>query len=189
MSPWIPAGQSGLRRSDRRSQPSHAAPSTPEFDGLPRSGRERPVLRSLALAALVLVGCADPPQNLEVDLSTQRLQESEVTEWAAPSVQSGQAEITVRHVFTAQGPCRVLHGELMPRYPGEFLVRVVAEDQSPCSEETPHIGYTAVLRGLPEGSHQLRVVHVGADGTTLAQTALEHPILVTGRTGEPPSDP
>lgn len=67
----------------------------------------------------------------------------------------------------------------MRRYPGEFLLRIEAsETPGPCGDPSVHIGYTAVLRGLPAGRHQLRIVHVGADGRTLAEVVLEHPIVV-----------
>jgi len=147
------------------------------------------MIRYLTLAAFVLMGCAGATSNLEVELSTQRIKADEVAGWAAPAVESGQREIAVRQVFTAQGPCRTLNAELMPRYPGEFLLRIEAEDHSPCPEPSPHIGYTAVLRGLPEGSHRLRVIHVGADGRTLVEAVLEHPIVVTGAPAGPRKDP
>ncbi|CAN5680044.1 hypothetical protein BH23GEM3_BH23GEM3_06920 [soil metagenome] len=137
--------------------------------------------RSLPAVILILwlVGCADEPTAREVDLTTQRLTAAEVGDWPLPAVESGHPDITVRQVFTAQGPCRELEAEVMPRYPGQFMLRVVAHEPYPCDDETPHIGYIAVLRGLPAGSHQLRVVHVGADGRTLAETVFEHPIVVT----------
>jgi len=137
----------------------------------------------------VLAGCAAGDGGLEVDLTIRRLDAAAVEGWPQPAVESGQPDIVVRQVFTAQGPCRDLSAELMPRYPGEYLLRVVAEDRSPCPDGTPHIGYTAVLRGLPPGSHSLRVVHVGADGRTLAEVALEHPVVVTGEAARPGAAP
>lgn len=113
-----------------------------------------------------------------------RLEAAEVRSWPFPAVESGHHEITVRQVFTAQGPCRELRGDLTPRYPGEYLLRVVAHEVPSCDSESPHIGYVAVLRGLPAGNHRLRIVHVGADGRTLAETVLEHPIVVTGEPGD-----
>jgi hypothetical protein len=138
------------------------------------------MLRYLVPVVVLLVACGDRSTNLEVELTTRRIQQVEIADWRAPAVESGQPEITVRQVFTAQGPCRTLQAALMPRYPGEFLLRVVAEELASCPDDSPHIGYIAVLRGLPEGSHRLRVVHVGADGRTLAEAVLEHPIIVTG---------
>jgi len=140
-----------------------------------------------ALLICSLAGCGSA--ELEVELTTQRLESTEVDRWPFPAVESAQPEIVVRQVFAAQGPCRELHAELMPRFPGEFLLRVVAEDRSPCPNQTSHIGYTAVLRGMPAGSHQLRVVHVGADGRTLADVALKHPIIVTEQTTQPRRNP
>jgi len=139
------------------------------------------MVRSVSCVIMVfwLTGCGAERGSLEVELTTQRLQTSEVQTWPVPGVESGQPEITVRQVFTAQGPCRELDAELLPRYPGEYMLRVVAEDRSPCDSEVPYIGYTARLSGLPPGTHQLRVVHVGANGRTLAEAVLEHPIVVT----------
>jgi len=142
----------------------------------------------LISVSLGLLGCGDASAELDVELTTERIAADDVPAWSTPAVESGQPAIAIRQVFTAQGPCRILEAELMPRFPGEFLLRVVAEDRSPCSDDTPHIGYTAVLRGLPEGSHQLRVVHVGADGRTLAETVLEHPIVVTRAPAQPRRD-
>jgi len=137
-------------------------------------------LRAPVLILFVtLSGCRTEPDVREVELTTQRLLAPEVPAWPAPAIESGQPEITLRHLFTAQGPCRELHAELSPRYPGEFLLRVVADDKSPCDSDTPYIGYVAVLRGLPAGNHRLRVVHVGAEGRTLAETVFEHQIVVT----------
>jgi hypothetical protein len=140
--------------------------------------------RFLLPAALMLglTACPGEREVLEVDLTTERLSPAEVQDWPAPAVESGLPEITVRQIFTAQGPCRTLDVGLMPRYPGEYLLRVAAEDLSPCEDDTPYIGYTAVLRGLPPGSHRLRVVHFSADGRPLAETVFEHPIIVTPRT-------
>ena len=135
-----------------------------------------------AILMLGLVACQGEREVLEVDLTTERLSPAEVQDWPAPVVQSGLPEITVQQIFTAQGPCRTLEAALMPRYPGEYLLRVAAEDLSPCEDDTPYIGYTAVLRGLPPGSHRLRVVHFSADGRPLAEAVLEHPIIVTHRT-------
>jgi len=140
------------------------------------------MMRFILLAALLLwplTACDREPEERAVDLTTVRLAPEELAEWAGPAVESGHHEITVRQVFTAQGPCRELEAEVMPRFPGEYMLRVAAKDRSPCDDDTPHLGYTAVLRGLPTGSHQLRIVHVGADGSTLAETVLEHPIIVT----------
>jgi len=155
------------------------------------STRERTMNRifSLAMLLCLLVGCRGGPADLEVELTTQTLEPGEVDRWPFPAVESAQPEIVVRQVFTAQGPCRELHAEFLPRFPGEFLLRVVAEDRSPCPSTTPHIGYTAVLSGMPAGRHQLRVVHVGADGRTLADVALEHPIIVTDPTTESGGNP
>lgn len=161
----------------------HAVRSTPAATGpvhrTTRGRGPRPLLPVLLVVALT--GCPTTPEVLEVDLTTQRLSADEVGRWPRPAVESGQPTIVVRQVFTAQGPCRELSAELMRRFPGEFLLRVVAADRSPCPEDTPHIGYAAVLQGMPAGSHRLRVVHVGADGHRLAEAVLEHPIIVTER--------
>lgn len=146
--------------------------------------RSGPLPALLLLLALPLLGSAcRATEELSAELDAVRLPPQRIQGWAVPAVESGHHEITVRQVFTAQGPCRELHGALMRRFPGEYLLRVEAGDASPCSDDSPHLGYTAVLRGMPAGRHQLRIVHVGVDGRTLAETALEHPIVVTSGPG------
>jgi hypothetical protein len=133
----------------------------------------------ILILAIVLNACGEESEVRSVDLATTRVTAEEAQGWSAPAIESGHAEITVRQIFTARGRCRELHADLVPTYPGEYLLRVVATEMPGCGNDTPHIAYTATLKGLPEGQHQLRIVHVGADGRTLAETALEHPILVT----------
>jgi hypothetical protein len=151
---------------------------------LQRQPREETTFRVLFPAVLMLglTACSEERAVLEVDITTERLSPAEMQDWAAPAVQSGLPGITVRQMFTAQGPCRELEAALMPRYPGEYLLRVAAEDLSPCEDETRYIDYTALLRGLPPGSHRLRVVHFSADGRPLAEAVFEHPIIVIRRT-------
>lgn len=116
----------------------------------------------------------------EVELDVARLDAGEAARWPNPAVESGHHEITVRGVFTAQGPCRELRGTVARTVPGEYVLRVGAEQPRPvCPDTTRLLGYVAVLRGLPEGSHNLRVVHVGADSRTLAETVFRHEIRVT----------
>lgn len=148
----------------------------------PPKARPRILLLTLLLAGAG--ACAEPPP-LEVEIEAVRLAPADTAAWARPAVESGHDRITVRQIFTAQGPCRHLDARLMRRYPGEFLLRVEAREvPPPCGDTTPHLGYTALLRGLPVGSHRLRIVHVGADGRTLAEAVLEHPIVVTNPRGE-----
>ncbi|MEX2584604.1 MAG: hypothetical protein WD766_15150 [Gemmatimonadota bacterium] len=120
-----------------------------------------------------------------VELEAARLDEGELSIGRGPSVESGHHEITVRQVFTARGPCRQLDAGLMRLYPGEYMLRIEAREEFPCVSDTPHIAYTALLKGLPAGTHRLSVVHVGADGRTLAQTVLEHPVVVTNSGARP----
>jgi hypothetical protein len=137
-------------------------------------------IMALAGMLLLLPACADTGGPLEVDLTTSVVPSVEAEGELRPRVESGFHEITVREVFTARGPCRELEALLTRDYSEGFLLRIEArEAEGPCLEESPHLLYTAVLRGLPEGSHPLRVVHVGADGRTLNETVLAHPVLVT----------
>jgi len=141
---------------------------------------------ALAAAAAGVAGCGPEEEARDVELTTQRLAAEEVVAWGTPAVESGDRVIRVRQVFTARGPCRGLEAQVMRRFPGEYMLRVVAHELDvPCGDDSPHIGYVASLRGLPQGRHELRIVHVGADGSTLAETVLEHPILVTDRRDAP----
>lgn len=136
-----------------------------------RLGRFIPVL-SLAACA------AEPPH--EVELTAEHLSPGEAEAWPLPAVQSGSPVITVRQVFVAQGPCRELEAVVARTYPGEVVLRVSAHvEGEECDDRSRHLGYTAALRGLPEGVHDLRVVHVGADGRTLTETVFQHQIVVT----------
>jgi len=129
---------------------------------------------------LLVAGCADATLQLEVDLTTTVIPSAEAEGDPQPRVESGFHEITVRQVFTARGPCRDLEALLTRDYSEGFLLRIEAKERDgPCHEDSPHLRYVAVLRGLPEGTHPLRVVHVGADGRTLNETVLAHPVLVT----------
>ncbi len=128
----------------------------------------------------LLPACTDPGGDLEVEITASVVASPEGGGELRPRVESGFHEITVREVFTARGPCRELDALLTRDYSEGFLLRIEArEGEGPCAEESPHLLYTAVLRGLPEGTHALRVVHVGADGRTLSETVLAHPVLVT----------
>ncbi|TVP42514.1 MAG: hypothetical protein EA350_15445 [Gemmatimonadales bacterium] len=137
---------------------------------------------AVALIGMLLLapGCADSGAQLEVELTTSVIPATEVDADPQPRVESGFHEITVRQVFTARGPCRELDALLTRDYSEGFLLRIEAKErEGPCEEDSPHLLYAAVLRGLPEGTHPLRVVHVGADGRTLNETVLAHPVLVT----------
>lgn len=151
--------------------------------------RPRPESRALfVLPAVALVlgtsasGCTsegDPPQ---VRLETQRLTEPEVAERAEPAIESGHPEITVRLVFTALGPCRDLTADVVEPSARQYVLQVTAHAPSePCPETSPHIGYTAVITGLPEGRSELRVVHITTDGRRTMQAVFEHPVLVSPR--------
>ncbi|TVP60360.1 MAG: hypothetical protein EA351_00740 [Gemmatimonadales bacterium] len=136
----------------------------------------------MALIGMLLLvpGCADSGLQLEADLSTSVIPATAVDADPQPRVESGFHEITVRQVFTARGPCRDLKALLTRDFSEGYLLRIEArEREGPCEDDSPHLHYTAVLRGLPEGTHPLRVVHVGADGRTLNETVLAHPVLVT----------
>jgi hypothetical protein len=127
-----------------------------------------------------ICSCSAPEQRLEVDLTATVIWPAAAEGDPQPRIESGFHEITVRQVFSAQGPCRDLDALLTRDFSDGFLLRIVArEREGPCREDSPHLFYTAVLRGLPEGMHSLRVVHVGADGRTLNETVLSHPVLVT----------
>lgn len=140
-------------------------------------GRSIPVL-TLLIGSTACTG-ADL-HEVELELEVARLDAGAAERWPYPAIESGHPEITVRGVFTAQGPCRELGSTVARTYPGEYVLRVVAEQPRPtCPDTTRLLGYVAVLRGLPEGSHALRVVHVGADGRTLAETVFRHEIRVT----------
>lgn len=133
----------------------------------------------------LMVGCGDLRPAPEVELTSTRIASEDPTAEPIHSVESGHHVITVRLVFTAQGPCRELEAGLTRDYPAGYLLRIEAtEMDEACGDDSPHILYTAVLTGLPEGRHPLRVVHVGADGRTLSRTTLEHPVVVTA-----PPDP
>jgi len=180
-----PSFGQGIPSEDGRAAPQRAslfgAPIGGSIPLQPHHTRQAVWLRTLLLALLLgAAGACTEQGSPEVEIEAVRLGAEDTAAWARPVIESGQYPITVRQVFTAQGPCRILDARLMRRYPGEYLLRVEARELlEPCGEETPHIGYTATLRGLPAGTHGLRIVHVGADGRTLAEAVLEHPIVVT----------
>lgn len=132
--------------------------------------------------ALLMAGCVGDQDRPTVDLSTVRITPEEMETRPQHALESGYHSITVRQVFSAQGPCRVLDAELTRNHPAGYMLRVEAREDDPaCGDDSPHIEYTAVLRSLPPGRHQLRVVHIGADGRPLAETVFEHPVVVTQR--------
>jgi hypothetical protein len=63
--------------------------------------------------------------------------------------------------------------------PREYVLRIVARLDEACELASRHIGYTAVIRRLPPGFHELRVVHITADGRRSAEITLQHPVVVT----------
>jgi len=135
--------------------------------------------RHIVFLLLLLFGCGVGQPAHEVELSTTRLTESEARAWSFPAVESGHPEIRVRGVFFAQGPCRELEAQFTRAYPRGYMLRIEAHEADPCMDASRHLEYVATLRGIPEGRHELRVVHFGADGETLVETVLEHPIVVT----------
>lgn len=127
-----------------------------------------------------LAGCSEQRELPEVSLSTERLSEAEIAGRAEPALESGHPRITVRLVFTALGPCRDLTAEVVEPSAGQYVLQVIAHPPTrPCGSESPYIGYTAVLTGLPEGRSELRVVHITTDGRRTMQAVFDHPVLVT----------
>lgn len=169
----------------RRAAPAGAA--RPHYIGratasLPGGGRAAfrvPCGVGLTLLA-ALAGCGEQRELPEVSLSTERLSEVEVAGRAEPALESGHPRITVRLVFTALGPCRDLTADVVEPSAGRYVLQVTAHPPTrPCESDSPYIGYTAVLTGLPEGRSELRVVHITTDGRRTMQAVFEHPVLVT----------
>jgi len=167
MMPFIPPERRQRCRSVRRIEPS---PPAERLRGLRAS-----VVRQRSVEGDLFSG----RRTLQRPDLRGRSQQIEIAQWPTPAIASGQPEITVGQIFTAQGPRRTLHAGLMPGYPGELLLRVVAEVRSRCPDDGPRTGCAAVVRGLPVGRHRIRMVHMDADGRALAETGPEHPTVVT----------
>jgi len=165
-----------------------------------RSGRTPLRGRAAALVALLPVlgvtGCGEEAPLAALSLEVHC---GEGVEFASPvpSVESGPHQVTVRHLFPAEG-CPTLQADLLRVPSGGFLVRVVELERGPVPPEAPDVGspvaYTMVISGLTPGRHQLRVVHVplarggGGPGPLAARprargtvtSVFDHPVLVLG---------
>jgi len=112
-----------------------------------------------------------------------------------PSLESGPHQVTLRHLFPAEG-CPTLRADLLRIPSGGYLVRVVELEEGPAPPDvldgTSRVAYTVVISGLTPGRHHLRVVHVagrgGAPGPLAARpralgtvtSVFDHPVLVLG---------
>lgn len=173
----------------RRAAPAGAVrPLSTGHATVPRTGCGTAACRlhgilGLALVAL-LAGCSEERDPPEVRLLTERLSESDVAGRAQPAIESGHPSITVRLVFTALGPCRELSANVVQLSTRQYVLQVMAHPPAdPCGSDSPYIGYSAVLTGLPEGRSELRVVHITTDGRRTVQAVFEHPVVVTPEPG------
>jgi hypothetical protein len=152
-------------------------------------------LLAAALVLPILIGCAQPSQSASTG------GDSAGTPAAAPSpagsqqvtVQFTQGEAgsaagedqrataagdaggaTVRGVMSAPNPCYRLAGSVA-RSGGTVTLTVsgTADPDAMCIQSIGSIPYTAVIRGLPAGSHTLRVVHTYPGTGWETATALE----------------
>lgn len=132
---------------------------------------------STAMVLLALTGCAatDGP---EVDFEHARLSPGDEQAWSRPAVKSGYHEITVRRTLVAPSACRELRADAVLAA-GAVTLRVSAHrTDGDCPPGPARFGYTAVIRDLPGGRYDLRVVHVSADPRRPPEEVLRHPILV-----------
>jgi hypothetical protein len=139
--------------------------------------------------ALVSSACAEPSEPPQVELTTERLAPNEVKNWSRPAVESGHPEITVQRVFSAAEPCQVLNADVIERARREYVLRVFARKApQTCGDRSHDIGYRAVLKGVPAGRGNLRVVHIVTNGARTTRRVLEHPIVVTDGSADAMSD-
>jgi hypothetical protein len=137
--------------------------------------------RTTSLLWLVLLAaCEDGPLRPQVELRSEPLRVEASEPSPAAAIESGRHEITVRHVFDLPDPCWKLSADVVESYPRQYLLRVFARGGGEsCDPAEQRISYTAVVRDLPIGRSQLRVVHILSNGHRTARTVFEHPVLVT----------
>lgn len=130
-------------------------------------GAKRPLALLLERAAVLmlltlLTGCAAERAGPEVEIRSERpISEQGDGGSSSARIESDAEGITIRQVFEALGPCRELMGDVVAAPFGRYAVRITARGPTvPCDHDLRHIRYSAVVKGLPAGYQQLRIVHV-----------------------------
>ncbi|HEV2148897.1 MAG TPA: hypothetical protein VGR37_15940 [Longimicrobiaceae bacterium] len=129
------------------------------------------------ILAVLLTAAACRPAP-EVEFVATPLSPAEVEAWSAAAIRSAHHEITVRRTITTGSWCRTLNADAV-RTGSEITLRVVAReagDDCPPGEGT--WGYMAIIRDLPSGRYDLRVVHTFATPGRPSRLVLRHPVLV-----------
>lgn len=135
---------------------------------------------SLLWLVMLLGACGEGPLRPHVELLTEPLRVEGSGPGLPATIESGRHEITVRNVFELPDACWELSADVVESYPRQYVLRVFARaSEERCDPREHRIGYTAVVKDLPVGRSQLRVVHILTNGHRTARTVFEHPVVVT----------
>lgn len=133
--------------------------------------------RAATLLAIALAPACDE-RAPEVEFAATALTPAEWDTWEQAGIKSAHHEITVRRTMRTPSWCRHLDATGV-RSGNELTLRVMAtkvEEECPPGEGL--WGYLAVIKDLPSGRYDLRVVHTYATPGRSAETVLRHPVLV-----------
>jgi hypothetical protein len=155
------------------------------------------IMLAAALAPLLLA-CAGPSQSANGDTTavvppaqpaqgggqqvtvelTQGQGSSSAGEQGA-TAQPSAGGATVRGTMTTPTPCHRLSGAV-ERTGGAVVLRVsaAADPDAMCIQSIGAVPYTAVIRGLPAGTHEIRVVHTYPGTGWETATVLETRVTV-----------
>ena len=116
-------------------------------------------------------------QQVTVELTQGQGTSSDGEQGATAEGAAGSA--TVRGTMTTPTPCHRLSGTV-ERTGGTVVLRVAAaaDPERMCIQSIGSVPYTATIRGLPAGTHPLRVEHVYPGTGWPAATALETRVTV-----------
>ena len=128
-------------------------------------------------AALLLSACTPDP---EADVAAVRLDSAGVAAWPGASVGSARHAVTVRDTLHAHTACLDFDADVLV-HGNDLRLRITsAPTDEACAGGTAVFEYRAVVRDLPSGQYNLRVIHAHApEGTP--RLVREHPIGVLDR--------